>query len=142
MKPLASLGFAAAFLLAGCSTAEFYWQGITGQIDLLVRAQSIPSVLEKIGDPIVKRQLERELAHQLIYAKDDTVFNESYAVTVEEEGLRRWLASQHDPDLDRQFETGERYRATFRALVERTRARLEKLYGSDSSDEAKRAGKA
>src|SRR5438874_11174974 len=62
MKPLASLGFAAAFLPGGCSPAEFYWQGITGQIDLLVRAESIPSVLDKIRDPIVKRKLERVLA--------------------------------------------------------------------------------
>ena len=88
------------------------------------------------------RLMFHELAHQLLYAKDDTVFNESYAVSVEEEGLRRWLASQHDLDLDRQFDTGERYRATFRALVERTRAKLEKLYASDLSDEVKRAGKA
>jgi predicted aminopeptidase len=248
-----------SLLLAACSTAEFYWQGITGQIDLLARAQSIPSVLEKIQDPVVKRKLERvlairdyatrelglpdnasykryteldrrfviwnvfatpplsltarqwcfpvagcvnyrgyfaekdaraeaaklaatgddvyiggvpaystlgyfsdpmlstfirypdteiarlifhELAHQVAYAKDDTVFNESYAVTVEEEGLRRWLVSQHDPELDRQFATSERYRTTFRTLVERTRVKLAKLYASNLSDQPKLAGKA
>jgi predicted aminopeptidase len=27
----------------------------------------------------------------LVYVKDDTAFNESFAVTVEEEGIRRWL---------------------------------------------------
>ncbi|HET9763900.1 MAG TPA: aminopeptidase, partial [Casimicrobiaceae bacterium] len=51
-----------SLLAAGCSTAEFYWQGITGQIDLLTRAQSIPSVLEKIRDPALKKKLERVLA--------------------------------------------------------------------------------
>jgi len=260
MKPLALARLAAAvLLLSGCSSAEFYWQGITGQLDLLARAHSIPSVIESVRDPVLKRKLERvvairdyasrelglpdnasyrryteldrrfvtwnvfaapelsltarqwcfpiagcvnyrgyfsekearaeaaqlaakgddvyvggvpaystlgyfsdpmlstfirypdseiarlifhELAHQVLYAKDDTVFNESYAVTVEEEGLRRWLAAQHDPELDRQFAIGERYRTTFRSLVERARARLEKLYASGLSDEAKRAGKA
>ena len=35
-----------------------------------------------------------ELAHQVVYVKDDTSFNESFATAVEEEGLRRWLAAQ------------------------------------------------
>src|SRR5262249_61330248 len=83
-----------------------------------------------------------ELAHQVAYAKDDTVFNESYAVAVEEEGLRRWLAAQHDPDLDRQFAVTERYRIVFRSLVEHTRSTLQTLYASGASDEEKRAGKA
>ena len=33
-----------------------------------------------------------ELAHQVVYVKDDTQFNESFAVAVEEAGVRRWLA--------------------------------------------------
>ncbi len=32
-----------------------------------------------------------ELAHQVVYVKGDTMFNESFASTVEEEGVRRWL---------------------------------------------------
>ena len=35
-----------------------------------------------------------ELAHQLVYVKNDTTFNESFAVTVEEEGVRRWLEAE------------------------------------------------
>jgi predicted aminopeptidase len=248
----------AVALLTACSTAEYYWQGISGQLDLLARAQPIPEVLKETQDPIVKRKLERvlairdyasrelalpdnasyrrysdlsrrfvlwnvfatpalsltprqwcfpiagcvnyrgyfdeadaraeaarlaangddvhiggvpaystlgyfsdpmlstfirypdteiarlifhELAHQMAYAKDDTVFNESFAVAVEEEGLHRWLAAQHDPDLDRQFATSERYREGFIALIGRTRAQLEALYASSASDEAKQAAK-
>jgi predicted aminopeptidase len=35
-----------------------------------------------------------ELAHQVAYAKDDSTFNESFAVAVEEAGLARWIASR------------------------------------------------
>ena len=39
-----------------------------------------------------RRSIFHELAHQLLYVKNDTEFNEAFATTVEEEGLRRWLA--------------------------------------------------
>jgi predicted aminopeptidase len=51
-----------AVLLGSCSSAEFYFQGISGQIDLLRRAQPIPDVLDSAQDPIVKHKLERVLA--------------------------------------------------------------------------------
>ena len=35
--------------LAGCSTAEFYFQGISGQLDLLARAKPIPSLQKNCG---------------------------------------------------------------------------------------------
>ena len=38
-----------------------------------------------------------ELAHQEVYVKGDTVFDESFAVAVEEEGLRRWLEREGTP---------------------------------------------
>ena len=75
------------------------------------------STFIRYPDTEIARLIFHELAHQVVYAKDDTVFNESYAVAVEEEGLRRWLAAQHDPDLDRQFALSERYREGFIALV-------------------------
>ena len=56
--------------------------------------------------------------------------------------MRRWLAAQHDPELDRQFATSERYREAFRALVDRTRSKLMGLYASNASNEVKGSGKA
>ncbi len=44
------------------------------------------------------RLIFHELAHQVVYVKDDTSFNESFAVTVEEEGLARWLAAKRRRD--------------------------------------------
>jgi predicted aminopeptidase len=102
----------------------------------------ILSTFIRYPDPEVARLIFHELAHQVAYAKDDSVFNESFAVLVEEEGVDRWLAAQSDPHLAAQFASSQRYREGFRALVDRTRARLATLYGSDASDESKRAGKA
>src|SRR5436190_7790933 len=93
-------------------------------------------------DTEVARLIFHELAHQVAYAKDDTVFNESFAVTVEEEGVARWLAAQNDPVLTTQFAATQRYRDGFRTLVSRTRSRLAKVYAGDESVEEKRAGKA
>jgi predicted aminopeptidase len=90
----------------------------------------------------VARMVFHELAHQVVYVKDDTQFNESFAVTVEEEGVRRWLATQGNPQLDAQFERSERLRAVFRDLVTRTRAQLSEVYASDASDVEKRERKA
>jgi predicted aminopeptidase len=97
-------------------------------------------------EPELARLLFHELAHQVVYVKDDTAFNESFAVAVEEEGLERWLAAQRDrPDageLAGAAARGARLQAEFRVLVRRTRDRLAALYASDVPASDKRAGKA
>ena len=97
-------------------------------------------------EPDLARLIFHELAHQVVYVKDDTAFNESFAVAVEEEGLKRWLAARKErPDAGAYaayVARGDRLRAEFRALVRRTRDRLAALYDSDANDADKRAGKA
>jgi len=96
-------------------------------------------------EPDLARLVFHELAHQVVYVKDDTAFNESFAVAVEEEGLKRWLAGSRAPDAGAfaaHVARGDRLRAEFRALVRRTRERLAALYASDAPDADKRAGKA
>jgi predicted aminopeptidase len=102
----------------------------------------ILSTFIRYPDPEVARLIFHELAHQVAYAKDDSVFNESFAVLVEEEGVLRWLAAQRDPALAAQFASTQRYREGFRELVDRTRTQLAALYASNASVEDKRAGKA
>jgi predicted aminopeptidase len=55
--------------------------------------------------------------------KDDSAFNESFAVVVEREGLRRWLRA-----TGRQAPPSGR--ASFEALLAETRATLQALYRS------------
>ena len=88
------------------------------------------------------RLIFHELSHQILYASDDTEFNESFAVAVEEEGLRRWLAREADPAMHAAFERGQRMRAEFQGLVLGARNRLEALYDSDLPKEDQRREKA
>ena len=90
----------------------------------------------------VARMVFHELAHQVVYVKDDSEFNESFAAAVEEAGARRWLAAQRDPALDAQFARSERLRAAFRDLTTAARAQLAATYASDVPDAEKRRAKA
>jgi predicted aminopeptidase len=93
-------------------------------------------------EPELARLLFHELAHQVVYVKDDTVFNESFATVVERAGVARWLAD-HGSAADRErFAQLQRFRADFRRLVTDARAALAKLYAGDDSIEGKRRRKA
>jgi predicted aminopeptidase len=92
--------------------------------------------------PELARLIFHELAHQVAYVKDDSMFNESFAVTVEREGVKRWLARHGTPRDKALFETLQQRRREFKALVVKTRARLEALYASSLPVEEKRRRKA
>ena len=88
------------------------------------------------------RLLFHELAHQVVYAKDDTTFNESFAVAVEEEGVRRWLKAQgREADLAG-FRAAQTRKREFAARIEDLRKRLAAIYASGASTEEKRRHKA
>ena len=102
------------------------------------------------GDPLLNtfvrgpenglaRLLFHELAHQVAYASDDTLFNESYATAVERLGLARWLARSGRPADD---PLAAQRRTQFKALTLATRQALATLYASDLPDAAKRGRKA
>jgi predicted aminopeptidase len=87
-----------------------------------------------------------ELAHQVVYVKDDTSFNEAFATAVEEEGLARWLAAQAGTPghaaLVAEAARGKRLREGFRQWMREARGELEALYASGASDGDKRNRKA
>lgn len=93
-------------------------------------------------EPELARLLFHETAHRVAYAADDTVFNESFATAVEQEGVGRWLA-RHGSEAQRtDFRARERRRGDFLRLVEGTRRRLAALYAAPAPAEVRRAGKA
>jgi predicted aminopeptidase len=93
-------------------------------------------------EPELVRLIVHELAHQVLYVKDDTEFNESFAVVVEQEGLRRWLAQAGDSAQRDRALRMQRIRADFQDLVLRARQGLEALYASALAPEEKRRAKA
>ncbi len=126
----------------GATGDDVYVGGVPAYSTLGYFNDPMVSTFVRYPDTEVARLIFHELAHQVAYAKDDTVFNESFAVAVEEEGVRRWLAAQNDPALAAQFNTSQRYRNGFRTLVAHVRGELVTLYASSASAAEKRAGKA
>ncbi len=73
--------------------------------DVLVAGVAAYSTLGRFADPVLDTMMRygdldlvgtifHELAHQLLYVKHDSEFNEAFAMTVEQEGLARWLAAR------------------------------------------------
>lgn len=87
------------------------------------------------------RLIFHELAHQIAFAKGDTVFNESFATAVERIGGARWLEQHASAQAREEVALGDARRQDFRALTMRYRQSFETLYESPASDDAKRAGK-
>jgi predicted aminopeptidase len=134
------------FPIAGCVAYRgYYSQGAARGEAAVQRLQGMDvsiggveaySTLGWFNDPIINSMMgwgdERlatlifhELAHQRVYVKDDTEFNESFATFVEQEGTRQWRAYRHlPPDNNAQA----RQRDQFTELVLRARTRLAKLY--------------
>jgi len=88
------------------------------------------------------RLMFHELAHQRLYVKDDTRFNESFAATVEQAGVERWLAQNGNERERAVYARQQRMRREFVALLVKYRALLEQYYRQDLPPEQKRLGKA
>lgn len=96
------------------------------------------------GDPLLNtfigypegelaRLVFHELAHQVLYVKDDTPFNESFATAVERLGGQRWLA-QAGESARNEYERFDSRRRSFRALTGATRQKLQNLYAEPGLD--------
>jgi predicted aminopeptidase len=78
----------------------------------------------------------------LLYVKSDTRFNESFAATVEQAGVERWLAHNGNERDRAAYERLQRMKREFVALVLKYQAILEEYYRHDLPLEEKRRGKA
>jgi predicted aminopeptidase len=94
------------------------------------------STFIRYPDAQLARLVFHELAHQLVYAKDDTTFNESFAVTVEEEGVKRWLEAEGRSGELALFRAAQTRKREFAARVAEARERLAGIYRMDLSPEA------
>lgn len=107
------------------------------------------STLGWFSDPILSSMLRwdddeldgtifHELAHQLIYIKGDTAFNESFASFVQEQGLREWRRSRGLPAQAQQTRAMD---DEFTRLVLELRARLAAVYASAGGEPVMEAAK-
>ncbi len=93
------------------------------------------------SDAELARLIFHELAHQVVYARDDTAFNESFATAVEREGVRRWLAAHGDEKQRAAWAAYAQRREDFLALLLAHRRRLADVFASAASIDEKRAAK-
>jgi len=111
------------------------------------------STLGKFADPVVSTMLRygdselvatifHELAHQMLYVRNDSEFNEAFATTVEEAGLKRWLEARGRADLMQAFVDESAKDRAFIELFTRARASLSQLYASGIAAEDMRKRKA
>lgn len=93
-----------------------------------------------LPEPDLAELIFHELTHQVLYVPGDTDFNESLAVTVAEEGLRRYGARE-GLDLRGVLQARARQRE-FVALVLDYRERLERAFAAATGEAQKREAKA
>jgi predicted aminopeptidase len=151
------------FPLIGCTN----YLGWFGESEALAAAQRLEaegfdtyvagitaySTLGWFDDPVLNTYVYRpvphlaslifhEAAHNLLYVRDDSAFNESFATAVEHEGLRRWLLVNGSPELFERFMTDFKRNQEVIALIIGYRQRLAGIYGRKSSIKQRVADKA
>jgi predicted aminopeptidase len=85
-------------------------------------------------EPTLAEIIFHELAHQRVFAPGDTDFNEAFATTVGQEGVRRWLHARGRADLAERYAEALERNTRFVRLVLAVRTQLERIYG-DTRDE-------
>jgi predicted aminopeptidase len=82
-----------------------------------------------------------ELAHQRLYVKGDTAFNEAYASFVEQAGVGMWLQSSGRAEQRRHWQKMEQAALQFNALLQGAQTELKTLYASGLPDRQMRENK-
>jgi predicted aminopeptidase len=113
-----------------------------GKLPGAVFADPLLNTFLRYPEGELARLIFHELSHQVAYAADDTVFNESFATAVERIGGARWLAQQGGEAARAEYAQFDARRNDFRNLTRQYRDKLEALFLSSASDAEKRSGKA
>jgi len=150
------------FIVAGCVSYRGYFDQHRAEryahklekksYDVSVSPAIAYSTLGWFDDPLLDTMLQytdeqlaafifHELAHQQLYVKGDTAFNEAYASFVEETGVRAWLQSSGRDKLLTHWQSLNAASIQFNILLQDTRAQLDKIYTSGDNEEAMRAQK-
>jgi len=150
------------FPVVGCVTYRGYFdensaRGMAEELstrgfDVDVYGVEAYSTLNWFDDPVLNTFLQNdeihlagllfhELAHQVVFVPDATTFNESFAKTVEIEGLRRWFLSQESHELWQECLQREKRSADFQDYLSNIRTELQTVYTSGLGDEEKRLAK-
>ncbi|MBL1143237.1 MAG: aminopeptidase [Proteobacteria bacterium] len=150
------------YLIIGCLSYRGYFSQSEAEknathlkqqgYDIYLGGVAAYSTLGWFDDPVLNTMLRwsenylatvmfHELAHQQLYIKNDTEFNESYADAVAHIGVTRWLRQKHDKGLLDEYNQSQIHEKIFVALVMRYKSILNKLYHSSEDKKTKRSRK-
>jgi predicted aminopeptidase len=121
--------------------------------DVVVGGVPAYSTLGKFDDPVLNTMMRwedtdliatifHELAHQVLYVKNDSEFNESFASAVEEFGIERWLTSRGEKTRFDAYKDRQALMQRLMEIIAIARDDLEDLYSSSAAPEEMRSSKA
>jgi predicted aminopeptidase len=150
------------YLIVGCLSYRGYFSKTKAEqhalqlkeqsYDVYLGGVSAYSTLGWFDDPVLNTMLRwsetylatvmfHELAHQQLYIKDDTEFNESYADAVAHIGVMKWLEQQRNQDKIQKYLQSQQQEKAFVTLVLRYKLLLDELYNSSMDIAIKRKQK-
>jgi predicted aminopeptidase len=150
------------FPVAGCvsyrgyfdpADAERYAADLATQgYDTSVGGASAYSTLGWFDDPVLDTMLRggdvryvgtlfHELAHQVLYVKDDSNFNEAFATFVEQVGVRQWLQQRGEAERIASYDASLQRVEAFVQLLKQTRDELQALYAQELPQDSMRRDK-
>lgn len=146
------------FVIVGCLSYRGYYKKADALaymhrleaegLDVYLGGVVAYSTLGWFDDPVLEGMLERndidlarlifhELAHQQLYIRNDTEFNEAFAGAVALIGLEYWLEAHSTIEQRRDFEAQLSREKQFTGLILSYQHRLNQLYSSSVPDEQK-----
>ena len=156
------------FWVAGCvpyrgyfdkSKAEAFSVNLINQgYEVYIAPVPAYSTLGWFSDPLLSSMITRgqlvtaeyifhELAHQKLYLKNDSQFNEAFATAVAQIGVEQWLAYENKQSENRQaaidqYQLSKQYKQKIYQIISKFREQLEEIYQSSEAVEQKRNKKA
>ncbi|MDP2119767.1 MAG: aminopeptidase [Hoeflea sp.] len=98
---------------------DVHVSGVTAYSTLGWTSDPLLSTMFRGGEAQLAALIFHELAHQRVYVKDDSAFNEGFAVAVEVSGVRKWLRAAGDAEGLRLLELCGGDYVRFYTVVER-----------------------
>ena len=146
------------FFIVGClsyrgyfskqEAEEYAWKLRGKGYDTYVSGARAYSTLGWFDDPLLNTMMYKsearrvgimfhELAHQKLYVEDDTSFNEAFAMTIEQEGVKRWLAVHNKRQQMKEYLLANKRKKEFNLLLQETRSKLIHIYRGNEQESIK-----
>ena len=150
------------FFIVGCLSYRGYFSKKQAEVfamqlknegyDTYVAGARAYSTLGWFDDPLLNTMMYKseasrvgvlfhELAHQKLYVKDDSSFNEAFATVIEQEGVRRWFGATNQSQQMKEYLLLNNRKKAFNLLLEKTRTSLKQIYQGKESDSIKQQRK-